>query len=293
MVEASQSVLRMWIGGQLRTMREAARLSQAEVARHFQRSPAWPGNFESGRESLPVARDMADLLKLYGHPERIEFFEKLRQAVRSAVDWWETELFSAAAPEWLDQLLGWETISARLTAYDAIVPNGLLQTEPYARAVIGGAEPRLSAEEIRRRAALRMARQAVWHERGDTSPLQVTSIVDEFALRRPIGDLQVHQAQLLHLAEVAETTTNVTVLVLPAEVGAHPSMEGSEARYEFPPEFADPGLVYMENRLAGSYYREPDKVEAVAEDLDILGKMALDPEPSIDRLRTLAKELYP
>lgn len=293
MVEASQSVLRMWIGGQLRTMREAIKLSQAEVARHFQRSPAWPGNFESGRESLPLARGMAALLTLYGHPERIEFFEKLRQAVRSAVDWWETELFSAAAPEWLDQLLGWETISARLTAYDAIVLNGLLQTEPYACAVIGGAEPKLSAEEVRRRAALRMARQAVWHDRGETSPLQVTSVVDEFALRRPIGAPEVHQAQLLHLAEVAETTANVTVLVLPAEVGAHPSMEGSSARYEFPPEFADPGLVYMENRLAGSYYREPDQISAVKTDLEILQSLALKPEPSIACLRALAKELYP
>ncbi|MFC9250651.1 helix-turn-helix domain-containing protein [Amycolatopsis thailandensis] len=295
MVEASPTLLRSWIGGQLRTMRDAAGLSQADVARHFQRSQAWPGNFENARESLPVARDMADLLRLYGHPERIEFFEAKRQEIKAGkTDWWSTDVIGAAAPKWLDQLLGLETVALVVETYDAMLPNGLVQTEDTARAVIAGAVPSLAPDEVQRRAALRIARQAAWRgPRGDSPGLLVASVVDETALRKPIGGSDVHRLQLRHLADLAEAEPNITIRLLPATTGAHPSMEGSFALYRFPEVYQDPGVVYAENRHLGSYYRDTDQIAESVQDMEILTSLALPPDESADRIRALAKELYP
>uniref|UniRef100_UPI003F495126 helix-turn-helix domain-containing protein n=1 Tax=Amycolatopsis sp. CA-096443 TaxID=3239919 RepID=UPI003F495126 len=293
----SPSVTRAMAGAAFRQMRERTAdgraLTRAEVTAEFRKSPAWLGGIERGAH-LPSARDQHDMLTLYGYPERIPYFEQLRKATYGRKDWWETELFSAAAPPWLDQLLGLESIADTLTTYDAMVPNGLLQLETTARAIISGSERALAADEVARRAALRIARQAVWRDRrGEALPLTVNSIVDQAALERPVGGPDVHREQLLHMAAVAEDIPNVTILVLPTSVGAHPSMEGSFKLFRFPADLGAPGAVYVENRHDSAYYHEAERIEKTAEDLDILAALALDPERSIACIRSLAKEMYP
>lgn len=292
----SPTVTRAIAGAVFRQMREETRdgrkLSRAEVTKHFRKSDNWLGGVERG-EYLPSARDQADMLRLYGFPERIEFFEQLRKSTYGRTNWWESELFSAAAPPWLNQLLGLESIAETLSTYDAMVPNGLFQTEATARAIIRGAEPELAADEVKKRAALRVARQAAWRgRRGEGEPLIVKSIIDEAALERPNGGPAVHREQLLHMADVAENTENVTILVLPTSVGAHPSMEGSFKLFRFPEDFGVPGAVYTENRHDSAYYHEPEKIETTDKDLEILTGLALDAEQSAKRIRALAKEFY-
>ncbi|MFI5614992.1 DUF5753 domain-containing protein [Amycolatopsis sp. NPDC051903] len=293
MVESSPSALKRRIGAELKKMRDAAGIKRAEVAARFMKAPAWPGHLETGLYQ-PSVGDMALMLDWYGHPERKEFFTKLLAQAKRGKDWWTAELFSSAAPGWFNFYLGLESIAAGVEGYDAKVPPGLLQTEETAQAIIRGARPDLSENEVNRRAALRVARQAILRHREDDGPLQLDRVLDEDALRRPIGSPDVHKAQLLHLADEAEQLPNVQLRVLPVAVGAHPSIEGTFSILTYPDEFLDdPGTVYVENRENGIYYENEDQVNGFKADLVILRELALEPEPSIAHIRRLAKEIYP
>jgi hypothetical protein len=54
---------------------------------------------------------------------------------------------------------------------------------------------------------------------------QFRGVLDEAVLLRPIGGPEVMRRQLLRLAEASEPS-NVTIRVLPFEVGAHRALEG-------------------------------------------------------------------
>jgi hypothetical protein len=175
-----------------------------------------------------------------------------------------------------------------------MVPPGLLQTEDTARAIIRGARPDLSEQEVVRRAALRVARQDALRHREDGEPLRVDRVIDESALRRPVGEPAVHRAQLLRLADQVEQVPNVQLQVLPISVGAHPSIEGTFTMVTFPKEYIDdPGMVYVENREDGIYYKQEKQIQGFKDDLVILRNLALKPEASVEFIRTLTKEIYP
>jgi hypothetical protein len=94
------------------------------------------------------------------------------------------------------------------------------QAEDYARAVtlLEYSNPK----EINRRVSLRMARQGILFRPGPTS-LHV--VVDEAALRRPIGGTAVMRAQLKHLIEISQRPS-VTIQVLPFKMGGHSAVGG-------------------------------------------------------------------
>ena len=94
---------------------------------------------------------------------------------------------------------------------------GLLQTDDYMRAVIRGAHLE-SSEEVGRRVRLRMARQTLLTRE---HPPRLWAVMDEAALRRPVGGPGVMRGQLERLLD-ATKLPNVTLQVLPFEAGAHP-----------------------------------------------------------------------
>jgi uncharacterized protein DUF5753 len=97
---------------------------------------------------------------------------------------------------------------------------GLLQTAKYARALIQGVAPTVSEAELDNLVASRMARQAVLSR----AP-QFFAVVDEGALRRPVGEPGVMHRQLHHLLGAAEQP-HVTLRVVPLAAGAHAGRRG-------------------------------------------------------------------
>ena len=85
------------------------------------------------------------------------------------------------------------------------------------------------------------------------NPPRVWSVVDEAALRRPVGGVRVMQAQLRRLAEVAELP-NVTLQVVPFRAGGHDAAGGSFTILRFS-EPDVPDVVYIE-QLTGAIYLE-------------------------------------
>ena len=109
----------------------------------------------------------------------------------------------------------------RLCEFEACLIPGLLQTEEYARAVIsaGGLHPTTMVDEL---VTVRLERQHLW-QRAE-SP-QCVFVLDETALRRPIGGPAVLDAQLGRLMELADLPS-VRLHVVPLDAGAHVGFTG-------------------------------------------------------------------
>src|SRR5688500_4066523 len=120
-----------------------------------------------------------------------------------------------AAPLWLREWITFEQQARALRWYEVAWVPGLLQTEAYARAVFAS-DGRLRAEEVETRVAARLARQKILA--GDDPP-QLIAIVDEGALRRPVGGSAVMREQLFHLAQLNQGSRRVRIHVVPSGVG--------------------------------------------------------------------------
>jgi hypothetical protein len=112
-------------------------------------------------------------------------------------------------------------------------------------------------------------------------------VVDEAALRRPVGGRGVMRAQLERLAEATELP-NVTLQVLPLEAGAHPAMVGAFSVLRFAGQEL-PDVVYLEHLTNAAYLDKRDEVERY---LDVMETICVSSEPPAKTAAFLDKLLY-
>ena len=199
------------VAAQLRALREKAGLSGAEVAKRMDMSPSKISRIETGNSGLQI-EDVASLLGLYQVPtaSRDELLDLVRRSEERG--WWTRQ---PGLPQLWRSLIDFEAKATRVQNYEALVVPGLLQTAEYARAVIQGIAPTISDAELDNLVAARMARQAVLTR---ASAPQFFAVLDEGALRRPVGEPGVMRRQLAHLLSVAEQP-HVTLRVVPLAAG--------------------------------------------------------------------------
>ena len=143
----------------------------------------------------------------------------VRQA--NAPGWWSK--YGDIMADWFEAYVGLEMAASVIRTFELQFVHGLFQTEDYARAVTLLGHTAASAEEIDRRVNMRLKRQDLLT---GTEPPQVWSVIDEGALRRPVGGPAVMQAQLKRLIEVTQLR-HVTVQVVPFSRGGHAAAGGS------------------------------------------------------------------
>src|ERR1022692_2148439 len=165
-------------------------------------------------------------------------------------DWWEGH--RALRPKFASYL-GLESVATTLQAYDTHLVHGLLQTPGYARALLRAVRPDLLEHEIDQLVQLRMRRQEIL-TRADPGPLTLWSVMDETVLRRQVGGSETMHAQLQRLIQAA-AMPNVTLLVMPDSLGAHPGLDGPMAILQF--ETGTRPVAYVEGQ-AGNLYMEKD-----------------------------------
>jgi hypothetical protein len=102
-----------------------------------------------------------------------------------------------AYPESFRPWIDIEAEATVLRTYELSLIPGLLQTEEYARALLDTA-----ANDVETRVAARMQRQEVVLKRSGS--LMFVALVDEIALRQPVGNDEVMREQLRSLAAGAE-----------------------------------------------------------------------------------------
>jgi len=274
----SPTVLRMLLGAYLRRLREAKRLSLLEAGEVIRASHSKVSRIETGRVGFKD-RDIADLLTFYGVTDENE-----RQAIRalavqaSSAAWWHD--YSDVLPGWFDAYVGLEEATSEICGYEVQFVPGLLQTEDYARGVImlGYSHPK----EISRLVKLRMARQTVL-TRPESPELHM--VLDEAALRRPIGGPAAMRGQLRHLIEMSQRP-NVTIQVVPFHIGGHSGAGGPFSLLRFAD--ADlPDIVYLEQLTCAEYHDKPGIVKGYLAVMDRLRNEALNPADSAQALKSM------
>jgi transcriptional regulator with XRE-family HTH domain len=276
-------VLRILLGAQLRRLREAKRISLEEAGNAIRASHSKISRLETGRVGFKD-RDISDLLTFYGVTDEQER-EALRiLAVRAnAPGWWHD--YSDVLPHWFEAYVGLEEAATQIRSYQVQFVPGLLQTGDYTRAVVLLGHPDVSERELDRRVGLRLARQVVLTR---PEPPNIWVVLDEAALRRPIGGPTVMRAQLRHLLDLAQRPS-VTVQIMPFLAGGHAAAGGQFSILRFA-EFDLPDVVYLEQLTSALYL---DKAEVVDNYLMVMERLcvaAVTPSNSIKHLRDLLKQ---
>ena len=278
------TVLRILLGAQLRRLREAAGVSREDAGYHIRASGSKISRMELGRVSFKE-RDVTDLLEYYGvrDPAQVESLIQLTRDA-NAQPWWQR--YQDVVPDWFQVYVGLEEAAQLIRVYEMQFVPGLLQTEEYARAVVMQGAPGLEPEEVDRRVALRMGRQKLFSK---DNPPRLWAIVDEAALRRPMGGRDVLAAQIERLMD-AVNEPNITLQVMPFRYGGHAADGGAFTIMRFP-EADLPDIVYMEYLTGALYLDKPEEVERYAAVMERLSVAATSPDRTRELLASMLKEI--
>jgi transcriptional regulator with XRE-family HTH domain len=275
----SPTIRRRRLGAELRRRRETAGVTIEGVAEQLECSASKISRIETGHTSA-TPRDVRDMLRIYGivGTESDELVQIAREARQKG--WWHpysTVLTGA--------YVGLEAAAGSIRAYEQQVVPGLLQTEDYAKAMIRAARPDISVEEVDQRVRVRLGRQSLLSQ---DDPIDLWVVLDEAVVSRPVGGDAVMRAQLERLVEAADLP-NVTLQILPFEVGAHAGMDGTFTILDFP-EAGDPDVVYAENATGGLFLEKGDELQKYIFIFDHIRAAAIRPEESVALIAKLAKE---
>jgi hypothetical protein len=280
------TVLRMLLGAQLRRLREASGVTREGAGWEIRASESKISRMELGRVGFKE-RDVADLLTLYGvtAPDEREALLKLARDANSP-GWWHR--YGDVLPSWFQSYLGLEAAAALIRSYEVQFVPGLLQTREYARAVVLLGHGRAAPAEIERRVALRMQRQRLL--RRENPPL-LWAVVDEAALRRPIGGPEVMRGQVAALIE-ATRSPHIRLQVVPFAAGGHAAAGGAFTILRFGDQDL-PDIVYIEQLTSALYLDKRDDLDYYAAAMERLCVEAEPPERTPEILGRLLDDLYP
>ena len=274
------TALRIMLGAQLRRLREAKRITLEDAGYAIRASGSKMSRLETGRVGFK-SRDIADLLTLYGvtsAQERESMLELARQA--SAMGWWHD--YADVMPAWFEPYVGLEEAATSIRCFEMQCIPDLLQTADYARATARLSHPGGSDDEIERRVSLRLARQAVITR---PASARLWMVVDEAALRRPVGGTVVMRGQLEHLMNMADRPS-VSLQVVPLAAGGTAVARGGFTVLRFSePDLPD--VVYLEQLTSALYLDKRDTVDHYMAVLERLCVEALTAEGSRKLIRDL------
>jgi hypothetical protein len=278
------TVLRMLLGAHLRRLREDQGVNREDAGWEIRASESKISRMELGRVGFKE-RDVADLLTLYGVDD-VDERERLLALARQSntPGWWHR--YGDVLANWFQSYLGLEAAAAMIRTYEVQFVPGLLQTRNYARAVVLLGHRGASGEEIERRVSLRMARQQLL---GRDNPPQLWAVVDEAALRRPIGGREVMRAQIEALI-AATKLPNVRLQVIPFLAGGHAAAGGAFSILRFPDRDL-PDVVYIEQLTSALYLDKRDDVDHYAAAMETLCIEAEPPDRTVDVLTGILHDL--
>jgi transcriptional regulator with XRE-family HTH domain len=284
--QGQSTALRITLGSNLRRLREASGITRDAAGYAIRASSSKISRLELGRAPFKE-RDVADLLTLYGvtgAEERQTLLALARQA--NAPGWWRE--YGDVLPNWFETYLGLEQAASVIRTYEPQLVPGLLQTEDYARVIMRRSHLHVTHDEIERRVALRVSRQAFLSQPGAPD---LWAVLDEATLRRPLGDQKIQQAQLLHLIEMTQQP-NITLQIVPFDAGVHAAAAGPFTILRFSnPDLPD--IVYLEHLTNALYLDKKHDTADYLAIMDVLCVQAESPSGTISFLHRIINESYP
>src|SRR5580704_15731687 len=230
----------------LKRLREQAGLTLDEVAKRTNFALSTVSAYETGRRiASPDFAKLAD--GLFGTGDELAELQKLVENI--------------SLLPWFRERAEVERKAAEIREYESYQIPGLLQTEDYARAIIGVGRPKMSPDEIERAVALRMTRQEIIDLRDDLPADQMQTprywaVIDESALQRTVGTLEIMRVQREHLVEMAQRPY-ITIQIIPNEKG--PTSAYGRA-FTVLVSHNNSSVVYLEDPNSAHYVRDRDDV---------------------------------
>ncbi|MEU2867634.1 helix-turn-helix transcriptional regulator [Streptomyces olivoreticuli] len=246
-----------YCGDQLKSWRAIAGVSREDLARESNYGVETIKSMEQGRRKpsrrvLEVADQMCGAQGL----------------LLAACPYLQPEPVTPQAPGFLAA----EAEAAALHNFELLLIPGLLQTEEYARALLGSHMPPVRDEKIETGVAHRMRRQ----KRLEEPTALFNFVIFESALRTMLGGPQVMKRQLGHLLEVGKRR-NVFIQILPAGQGYFPGMTGAFTMVEDP---EGEHLVFTECQGTSQLDCDGERVTMMAKRYAMLRMQALSEDES-------------
>ncbi len=260
---------REFYGEQLRLRRERAGLTQEALSERMICSPSLIAHFETGRRK-PTRQDARRLDEILETSD--EFFFRMRRT-----------LDAVKVADHFEAVMEAEKTATEIYEFGLTLVPGLLQIPAYAHEIFRAVQWHWSSEEIDKRVTLRMERAEILT---DPEGPELWTVLDEGAIRRPIGGPATMADQLDHLIRVARSERRL-VQILPMSMGAHAAMESGMTLMRFS---EAPDVAYVEGVHTGHFMDDPAQVGRMQRIFDLLRATALSPDESLALLKSVAEE---
>ncbi|MFI8997144.1 Scr1 family TA system antitoxin-like transcriptional regulator [Streptomyces sp. NPDC053542] len=196
----------------------------------------------------------------------------------------QSYLKPAPFPARADEFMALAADAAVMHSYEPLLIPGLLQDEPFARALISEACPPLDDETVDERVAARMRRQKALTERPRTV---FGFVIYEAALRTLVGGPDVMRDQLHHLLEVGRLR-NVSIQILPFGRCGGLALNGSVVLLETS---EHDRYAYVEAQETSVLHADAERLSSLTQLHGMIRMQALTVEESAAFIEKVAKEL--
>lgn len=183
---------------------------------------------------------------------------------------------------WFEQWAANERVATALRTFQVSVVPGLLQTEEYARALLGSGGL-LTAEQVEEQVTARLERQEILI-RDDR--LHYTAVIDERVLRQSVGGPEVMRDQLRHLVKICETHPRVRIQVVASSVGPYLGLNGPFVIATVP---EDGDVAFLDDPLGGRFIDRTEDITALLRIWESIRGDALSYQQSIELIREVAE----
>jgi len=175
--------------------------------------------------------------------------------------------------EWFEAYIAHENEATQIRTFQPLSIPGLLQTEGYLRANVF---PGPHAED---RIAKRLARRDILTR--EEKPPFFWAVLDEAAIRRPVGGAKAMKEQLQHLLDVSELL-NVSIQVVRECAGGYLGLDGALMILTKP---EGRSVGYVEAQFGGRLIEDPSETERLGIRFDQIRGKALSEDASAALIR--------
>ncbi|MFE4414543.1 helix-turn-helix domain-containing protein [Streptomyces sp. NPDC056821] len=256
------------VGRQLKLRREAKGLRAAEFAEAVGYGEDLVYKVEGGKRiPRPEFLDRADAVLAAG-------------GLLSAM---KEDVARVRYPKKVRDLAQMEARAVELQLYDPLNIHGLLQIREYARGLLLMRRPAYTEDEVERFIAARVARKSVF----ERNPVpELSFVLEEWTLRRPLGGKALLHRQLEHLLEMGRLR-NVELQVMPMDREEHAGLAGGIEVLKF----GDGSVVGRSSAVAnGRPVTEPRQLRILELRYGIIRAQALTPRESTAFIEQLLGE---
>ncbi|MGH3187491.1 MAG: helix-turn-helix domain-containing protein [Streptosporangiaceae bacterium] len=273
------TVLRILLGGQLRRLRESREITAQAAAKAIRGSESKISRIELGRNAIREI-DVLDLLTFYGvgAVEREQLLNLAEQANRPG--WWHR--FNDILPDWFQAYVGMEEAATSIRIYEPQFIPGLLQTPRYTAAVLTMCD--IPIGEAERHVILRKERQRRFTE----GRVKLWAVIEETALRRPIGSKEILLDQLRYLLGLTDMA-NLTLQIIPFGRGGHAVPSGFTILRFGEADLRD--VAYLEHLTSALYFDKKADVDRYLLAMERLSIVSAKPGDTPGIITAIIKQL--